>query len=80
MIISDQQSTYTYMMENNKVVIKENQDVTYSCVKNIRPVTFYRFYDMNSEITKIRVKGVKASSPGYETYTPLPCIWIMRLG
>lgn len=69
MIISDQQSTYTYMMENNKVVVKENQDVTYSRVKNIRPVTFYRFYDINSEITKIRVKGVKASSPRYETYT-----------
>lgn len=69
MIISDQQSVYAYVMENNKVVVKEKQDVTYSCVKNIRPVTFYRFYDINSEITKIRVKGVKASSPGYETYT-----------
>lgn len=69
MIISDQQSTYTYMMENNKVVVKENQDVTYICVRNIQPVTFYRFYDMNSEITKIRTKGVKASSPRYETYT-----------
>lgn len=68
MIISDQQSTYTYVIENNKVVIKEKQDVAYSCVKNIRPVTFYRFYNINSEITKIRVKGVKASSPGYETY------------
>lgn len=68
MIISDQQSTYTYVIENNKVVVKEKQDVTYSCVKNIRPVTFYRFYNINSEITKIRVKGVKASSPGYETY------------
>ena len=69
MIISDQQSTYTYMMENNKVVVKENQDVTYICAGNLQPVTFYRFYDMNSEITKIRVKGVKASSPRYETYT-----------
>jgi len=69
MIISDQQSTYTYMKEDDKVVVKERQVVTYLCVKNVQPVTFYRFYDTNSEITKIRVKGVKASSPEYETYT-----------
>jgi hypothetical protein len=69
MIISDQQSTYTYMKEDDKVVVKERQAVTYSCVKNVQPVTFYRFYDTNSEITKIRVKGVKASSPEYKTYT-----------
>ncbi|SFS29684.1 Transglutaminase-like superfamily protein [Porphyromonadaceae bacterium NLAE-zl-C104] len=69
MIISNQQSTYTYMMENNRVIVKENQDVIYTCIKNVQPVPFFRFYDSNSEITKIRVKGVKASSPKYETYT-----------
>ncbi|MFA7493816.1 MAG: transglutaminase-like domain-containing protein [Proteiniphilum sp.] len=69
MIISDQQSTYTYLMENNRIVVKESQEVTYSCIKNVHPVTFFRFYDINSEIAKIRVKGVKASSPKYETYT-----------
>lgn len=69
MVISDQQSTYTYVIENNRVVVKENQDVTYSCAKNVQPVKFYRFYDVNSEITKIKVKGVKASSPQYGTYT-----------
>lgn len=69
MIIDRQQLTYTYIMENNRVIVKENQDVTYLCVKNIRPVTFYRFYNINSEITKIKVKGVSASSPRYEAYT-----------
>lgn len=68
MIISDQQCTYTYVMENNKVVVEEKQAVTYSCAKNVQPVTFYRFYDINSGITRIRTKGVKASSPKYETY------------
>ena len=68
MIISEQQSTYRYVIENNRVVVKENQDILYSCIKNVQPVTFFRFYDINSEITKIRVKGVKASSPKYETY------------
>lgn len=69
MVISDQQCVYTYAIENNKVVVNEKQDVTYSCNKNVRPVTFYRFYDIDSEITKIKVKGVKASPPKYETFT-----------
>jgi Transglutaminase-like enzymes, putative cysteine proteases len=69
MIIRDQLCTYIYVQENDHVVVKEYQEVTYSCVKNVQPVTFYRFYDLNSEITKIKAKGVKTSSPHYETYT-----------
>lgn len=69
MIIKNQTCTYTYKQESDNVIVEEKQEIVYSCLKNVQPITFYRFYDLYSEITNIKAKGVNASSPQYETYT-----------
>ena len=69
MVIDNQICTYTFKQQKYNVIVEEKQEITYSCFKNVTPVMFYRFYNLDSEITKIKVKGVKASAPRYETYT-----------
>lgn len=69
MVIDNQICTYRFKQDKDRVAVEEKQEVTYSCFKNVSSVVFYRFYNLDSEITKIKVKGVKASAPRYETYT-----------
>lgn len=68
-IISDKADVYTYELNSQKVInIKETSFGEYTCTGNVASVTIAKFFDHESKIDKVKIKGVKGSVPRYEMY------------
>jgi transglutaminase-like putative cysteine protease len=68
-IISNKTDIYSYELNNQKTIhIREKSDAEYTCIGKIESVTIAKFFDHESKIEKVKIKGIKASSPRYEMY------------
>lgn len=68
-IISNKTDIYSYELNNQRVInIRETSYGEYTCIGKIEPVTIVKFFDHESKIEKVKIKGVKGSSPRYEMY------------
>ncbi|MGE4585943.1 MAG: transglutaminase family protein [Mangrovibacterium sp.] len=68
-IISNKTDIYSYELNKQRVInIRETSCGEYTCIGKIEPVTIVKFFDHESKIEKVKIKGVKGSSPRYEMY------------
>jgi len=66
-IITSRQQTFTCKSSGKDVFFDENSVTNYECLKPDR-ITVAEFYEDNSQITKVNIKGVKDVKPKYEMY------------
>lgn len=68
-IISDKTDIYSYELNKQRVInVREKSFAEYTCIGKIESVTIAKFFDQESKIEKVKIKGVKGSSPRYEMY------------
>lgn len=67
-VISNKDEIYTYeLTKNGEVQINAEFIINYRCLKP-SAVSFWEYYDDNSEIKNLRIKGVKGVYPKYGMY------------
>lgn len=67
-IISNQEEKYTFLISNNKLIVKEILTTDYECVEP-SVVSIVKFYDSHSTIDKVSIKGQKGIQPKYQLYS-----------
>ena len=68
-IIQNKTDIYSYELNVQKVInISEKTFAEYACTGKVESVTVAKFFDHKSKIEKVKIKGVKGSSPRYEMY------------
>ncbi len=68
-IISNKTDIYSYEFSSERVInIREESFAEYTCIGKIESVTIVKFFDHESKIEKVKIKGVKGSVPRYEMY------------
>ena len=68
-IIPNKTDIYSYELTNQRVIhVKEKSFAEYTCTGKIESVTIAKFFDHQSKIEKVKIKGIKASAPRYEMY------------
>lgn len=68
-IISDKTDIYLYELNSQRAInVREKSFAEYTCIEKIEPVTIAKFFDHESKIEKVKIKGIKGSFPRYEMY------------
>ncbi len=67
-VIDLKEQVFTYKISSKSVVLEEQITANYKCIGKPEKITVVEFYDDQTEIRKIHVKGLKGIAPRFEMY------------